>query len=187
MSQTQTYDQSGIEDELGDEYEDVVDMAPPDIKGGRFGFLGDVWRIRRYRKKKRKLLSKGYVQWYLVDDGFPEPKWVKPKFEGGGVREYKYKGERYLFPSDAMVPDKKGGVWTVVHKRGDALPINLRDPSKHSIPTDELQEYTTLRATSSPPSFLGQFDLEADDLLKYGIIAIIGFAVLQGFLGGGLF
>jgi len=169
-------------DEL--EEDETIDLRPPDVKGSRIPG-GEFWKLRRRRKKRKKLVNKGYVQWFLVDDGWPEPRFVQPKAKGAGIPEVKHDGDRYLFPKQSMLPNTTQGMWTVIHRKGEADPINLRDPSKYAIPTDELDEYLNMTVSSSPPSWLGQFDLDAEDIIKYGIAAIIVFALVQGFLGGG--
>lgn len=163
--------------------DEVVELPPPDLKNARFGVLGELWKLRKQHKKRQKLLKDGYLQWYLVDDSYPQPRFVKPEYEGGTIRELKHNGDRYLFPREAMLPSEQQGMWTVVHKVGEADPINMRDPSRHAIPTDALQEYLTMRPASSPPSFFDKLDLEADDLMKYAVCAFIGLALLNA-VGG---
>ncbi len=157
---------------------DVVELPPPNISDSKLS----IWSIWRHRKKTRKSAKKGYVQWILIDSTYPTPKMVKPEPGGGGIPEIKHDGERYLFPRDAMLPSKETGMWTVVHKKGEAEPLNLRDPSRNAIKADELQEYLDLRVSSSPPSWFDNLDLDAADVMKWMMIALVGFAVLQNFL-----
>lgn len=182
-----------VETETGD-FEDVADeetqdpqlveIPPPNIRNTTFGPLQEVWRMWRHRKKRAKLLSNGYVQWYLVEDSYPTPKYVKPELEGGGVPELKHDGERYLFPTDARLASEKQGMWTFAHRKGEALPINLRDSTSNAIGADELEEYLTQRVSSSPPSFWDKFDFEPDEVLKWGlvlfILIIIGYSLVSG-------
>lgn len=168
-----------------DEFDDLVELPPPDLKTTRWGPLGELWKLRKSRRKRQRLAAKGYVQWYLIKNTFPQPKYIQPEDQGGGIWEYKHNGERYLFPKEAMLPSEQQGMWTVVHKAGEADPINLDDPTKHSIPAQVLEEYLHMRPSSSAPSFLDRFDIDADDAIKYAIAGIIVFAVLNSVLGGG--
>ncbi len=186
MSQTSPALQATDEEEQTDSGGDVVELSPPDLKNTRFGKLGEMWALRRHIKKRQKLIEKGYVQWYLIDDTFPEPKFVKPAYEGGTMRELKHDGARYLFPRDAMLPSERQGMWTVVHKVGEADPVNMSDPARNAIPADALQEYITMRPTSSPPSFFDKLDLDMEDALKYLVGAFIGLAILNSVINGGL-
>lgn len=177
-------------EELDEELEDadewaikvgeVVELDPPALRRSRFGMVGELLRTWRYLKKRERLLDKGYVQWLLVDDSYPWPRFIKPAQEGGGIPELEKDGERYLFPKDAMLPDAKQGFWTVVHRKGEADPINLRDPDELAIKTDELHEYLTERMSMSPPGFLDRLDLDARTVMMYGIGAIVAYTVLQG-------
>lgn len=157
-------------------------MPQPNLKTTRFGWFSKVWRIHRHYKKRKKLANKGYVEWYLIDGVWPEPKFIQPEDKGGGLYEYETDGNTYLFPARAMMPNERQGIRTVVHKKGEADPVNLRDPSTNAIPADVLDEYLQLRPTSSPPSWLSQFDVSAEDMVKYAIAAVIAIAVLQGVL-----
>jgi len=175
------------EDALKNGHEEPTEtIEPPEISGARFGALGMLWRMYRQRRKERKYADEGYVQWYLVGAGWPEPKYVKPEGEGGGIPEYEHNDETYLFPTRGRMASRDSGMWTVIHKEGESEPINLRDPTENAIKADELKEYLTKRVTSSPPSFFDNFDLSADNLIKYSIAAIILFALLSSVLGGGL-
>jgi hypothetical protein len=165
---------------------DIVDLQPPDLRTARFGTLGELFRVWRYLDKRRKLANKGYVQWFLVGDTFPTGKFVKPDAKSGGMRELDHDGVTYLFPRDAMLPDENQGVLTFVHKRGDAEPLNLRDPAHESIPADVLDEYLSMRVSASAPSLLDQFDMNPKDLIKYAIGGIILLAIGKGVLEGGL-
>lgn len=164
---------------------DEVDLAPPDIHEGWFATIREFWRLRRHRKKRKKHAKQGYIKWLLINGTYPEAKYVKPKPRGGGLYEYKYKGQRYLMPREAMLPSTREGMWTVVHKEGEVDPINLRDPSAHAIKGDILDEYLTLRVTSSPPSLFDKINLDPKNAITYAIAALIIIVALQGALGGG--
>lgn len=161
-------------------------VEAPDISGARFGTVGMLYRMYRQRQKERKYADKGYVKWYLVGSGWPSPKYVKPEGKGGGVPEYEYEGDTYLFPVRGRMASRDSGMFVAIHKEGEAEPLNLRDPTENAIKADELKEYLTKRVNTSPPSFFDKFDLGADELIKYSIAAIILFALLSSVLGGGL-
>jgi len=160
---------------------EVVELPPPNLKTARFGVL----RMWRREKKRRKLAAKGYVEWYLVGDGYPRPRYVKPDASGGGVPELWYKGEPYLFPRNKRVPRKDSGMWVMMHKRGDAEPINLQNPEKLTIPTDELKQYLETQVTSGAPSTLDKLDLNRSTVIMAVLGLIIVYALMQG-MGGGL-
>lgn len=163
--------------------DDEVTLDPPNIKESLFAPLATYFHLR----KQRKLAGKGYVKWFLVDDGWPRPKFIKPKDKGGGQFEYEHDGETYLFPREAMLPSKDEGMWTVVHDHGDATPRNLRQPTEFTVSAKQLNNYVTSRVTVEPPGWLsGLSDMSAQDLFKYAIMAFIAFVLLQGAMGGGL-
>lgn len=162
---------------------DKVELEPPNIKESLFGPLA----AYRHLRKQRKLAGNGYVKWYLVDDGWPRPKFVKPTDKGGGQFEYEYDDETYLFPREAMLPSKDEGMWTVIHDHGDATPRNLRQPGEFGVSAQQLNNYVTSRVTIEPPGWLsGLSNLGAQDLFKYAIMGFIVLVLLQGAMGGGL-
>lgn len=163
-----------------------VTLEPPDLTSSRFGLLGDLYNIRRFLKKRKKLLGNGYVEWYLINDTIPKPKYIKPTFEGAGIREYKHDGNRYLFPKDQLIPNSQNGMWTAFHQVGDADPLNMTDPKEHSLPADVVEEWSNMRVSSSPPGLLDRLDLTPRQIMQYGIILIIGYAILRGFLQNGI-
>lgn len=165
---------------------ELVRLDPPDIRGARFGMIGEVLSVWRYVTKRRKLLNKGYVQWYLLDDSFPTPRFVKPSGEGGGVPELKYDGTHYWFPKDVMLPDERQGLWTVMHRKGEADPIHLREPNELAVPTKVLTEYLQQRVSSSPPSWLSSLGLSPNEMIQYAIAGVIILALVGGFMNGGL-
>jgi hypothetical protein len=172
---------AGQEDELADIGDDY-DLEPPKIKESIFGPLA-AWR---HERKRRKLAGKGYVQWYLIGSSWPRPKFVKPKDEGGGEFEFEHDGETYLFPREAFLPTEDAGLWTVVHQRGDAEPIDLTEPDEFSISAKQLQNYVTSRVTVEPPGWLSSLSSDPKTLIKYAIFGFIAFVLLQGALEGGI-
>jgi hypothetical protein len=154
----------------------VVNMPQPDLADPTFGAPQRYWRIRRAHKKRRKLSKKGYVRWFLIDETFPEAKFVKPELTGTGVPEVRHDGVPYAFPREAMLADERTGMYTVVHKKGDAEPLNLRDPEKKPLPTDRVEEWLHLQLHKEPPSWL-------DDLLgglsgRDIFLAMLGLVIL---------
>ena len=160
----------------------IVDHRPPSVKTRTWR---QIWRTRRWLKKRQKLIGDGYVQWYLIGDAVPHPKFVKPKRKGGGIPELEHNGETYLFPRDALVASEEGG-WVCMHREGEADPINIADPARLSIPADELKEYLDLRVSSSAPGLLDGLGIDSGDLIKIAIAGIIAFAAFQQMTGGGL-
>lgn len=132
-------------------------LKPPEGLLGKFGGL--LYTAWRQRKQEAALRKKGYVRWYLVGAGWPRPKYVKPKLKNGGVREVEYKGDWYLFPDDALVPGEQTGLWTCIHRVGDAKPIDPRDPDHEPLDADTLADYATRRPAASKPSWWSKFDL----------------------------
>lgn len=143
---------------------------------------GSTWWKRRNRKRKeKKALSAGYVRWYLITDSISTPRYIKPeREEGGSVPEFEYNDETYLFPENAMVPDEEDGVWTVMHREGQAEPINLREGNGDALDANALSEYLTMRVTSQDPSGLslpGLGNLSTQQIMQYGLLVIIVIAV----------
>lgn len=165
---------------------ELVELDPPITAKSRFGTLGAIWRTYRHHRKRKKLRSKGYIQWYLVDDSLKGPMFVKPKYNGGGIRELKHGGCRYLFPDKARVPSEREGFWTFIHRRGEADPINLPEYSSFAIGGDELEQYLSLRVSTSPPSFFDRLDLDAQTVLKWGMVSLVLLAIVWGVMQGGV-
>jgi len=162
----------------------VVNLEPPAVQIASLGLTQTLLRLYSTYRKRRKLATKGYVQWYFMDSTFPTPKYVKPEEQGGGIPELKHDGDRYLFPREALVPSETEGMWTAVHKRGDAMPINLGTPGRPAIESDELEEYLNLRVSAEPPSALDfLFDIEPEQLLTYTIIGLAIFMIAFQVLG----
>lgn len=168
----------GVDDEPEPQ---VVEHPPPrmDTRVWR-----QIWRTRKWLRKREKLIGDGYVQWYLIGDAINHPKYVKPERKGGGIPELEVNGETYLFPPDAKMPSEDG-MWTFIHREGEADPINIREPAQVSIKADELKEYLDLRVSSSAPGLLDGLGLDSGDLIKIAIAGIIGYAMFQQFMGGG--
>lgn len=166
-----------LQDEDGE-----VSLSPPNLKKSWLGLLA-TWR---YLKKQRKLAGKGYVQWYLIGDAWPRPKFVKPEDNGGGEFEYEHDGETYLFPKEAMLPRKDNGMWTVVHHKGDAKPLDLAQPDEFSVSAKQLNNYVTSRVTIEPPGWLSGISTDPSTLVKYAIFAFIAFVLIQGLMSGGM-
>lgn len=163
----------------------LLELPAPELQTARFGWPQKLYRMHRQHKKRRKLANQGYVQWYLIDDTYPTPKFVKPEMKGGGIAEYELDGERYLFPKDAMVASEQQGLWTIVHKKGEADPVNLRDPTAYAIPADSLENYLDMRVNVDPPSWWDSFDLEPAEIFKWLLLGLVGFMILRSVLGGG--
>jgi len=162
----------------------VVKMPQPDLKGSRLGAIGRYYRIHKDWKKRRKLAKKGYVRWFLVDETFPEPKFVKPELKGDGMPEVRVDGKPYAFPRESMLADERTGMYTVVHKKGDAEPINLRDPAKTAIPVDKLDEWINLQLHKDPPSWLDNIDVSPRQIMAFALGATVLIAVIYPMLPG---
>lgn len=168
-----------------DEFEDVDSeetLEPPNIRKSLFGPAAAYLHLR----KKRKLAGNGYVQWFLVHDGWPRPKYVQPEDKGGGQFEYEHKGETYLFPRDAMLASRDEGMWTVIHDKGESVPRNLRQPEQFGLSAKQLHDYVTARVTIDPPGWLSKLNLDPATMIKYALFAFIGFVLLQGMMNGGV-
>jgi hypothetical protein len=175
--------------------DDEVGLPQPDLKGSWVPFSGYL-NVREYIKKRRKLLNSGYVEWYLVEDGIPKPRFIKPtakdgnpnrrffqrRASGGGTPEYEHKGTTYLFPRNGGVPNEQQGLLTYFHTKGDAQPIDLRDPPRPALDPDALKELFDRRVTSDEPSFLERLDLDLSPqmIMAGGIVAIALVSVLMG-------
>jgi len=171
-------------DEWLNEVDGAVELSSPEYNS-RLGAIGNAIKQYRHNKKRKKIGGKGYVQWYLIDDSWPEPKYVKPKRKGGGVREYEHDGEIYLFPREAFLSDRRTGAWTVVHRKGELDPIALQEPGKNALDADSAKKWAELTVTSTPPGLLEKLDLDTSDLMTYLVFGIIALAVGQQVLGGG--
>jgi hypothetical protein len=172
-----------------EEINDVTEWAnPPEIRTGRLGAISEWYSLKKQRRKRRKAANAGVVEWYLVDGAWPEPRYVDPEPDGAGVPEYEHDGKTYLFPKNARVPSERSGMWVVVHERGSAEPLNLRDPARDSMDADVLDEWLTMSVSSSSPGLFDglDFDLDPQTILAGGILLIILWAVASNVLGGGM-
>jgi hypothetical protein len=156
-------------------------ISEPNLKNSWLGVLA-TWR---WLKKQRKLAGKGYVQWYLIGDAWPRPKFIKPEDKGGGEFEYEHDGETYLFPKEAMLPTRTNGMWTVVHRKGESKPENLAEPDEFSVSAKQLNDYVTSRVTIDPPGWLSGLSTDPQTLMKYAIYGFIAFVLIQGAMSGG--
>lgn len=137
------------------------------------------------KHKKERLAGKGYVKWYLVNESFPEPKFIKPEPGKGGIPQYEYEGETYLFPRANRLPSNAEGIWTYIHRKGEAEPMPLRDTNELAIPADVLSEYLTMSVSTGKPKFgFGLGDMGSMDYLRYGILGLIAIFILLEFTGG---
>jgi hypothetical protein len=150
------------------------------------GLLDTVARER----KKKKALGRGMVRWHLIGSSFEEPRYIKPtRTNGGNIPEVEHEGETYIFPEDASVPSEEDGVPVVVHRKGESDPINLRSGWDLAVDSGSLSQYLTLRVTSKRPQSgllggLGGYD--SMTLFRYGLLAIVGFAILWSVTTGGI-
>lgn len=163
--------------------ERVETPEPPFIKSGSFGLLGDVVANYRYRRKLKRKAGEGYVLWEVVDDVRTGPKFVKPKYKGAGIPELKHDGQRYLFPREARVADKRTGMWFYRHEKDDAVPINLQSPDEQALDPGVLQRYTELDLNTESPNWLDNLDLDPQTIFTYLIIGVIGFAIVSQLFG----
>lgn len=170
------------EDDVWPHGRQLVEHEPPRMKVGK---VRQWWRTWRWLKKRRKLIGDGYVKWKLIGDSVNRAKFIKPERKGGGIPEYEHEGETYLFPPGAKVPSEDG-LWVFMHRRGEADPINIRDPARLSLPADELKEYLDLRVSASAPGFFDSLGIDVGDMIKIMVGLIIAYAVFQQVMGGGL-
>jgi hypothetical protein len=163
---------------------EVVELEPPRMQGSRFGLIGQLYKVRQYLRKREKLAARGYVQWYLVDDAFPTPRFVKPRDKGGGCREVEHENAIYLFPDGGGMPAAEQGMWTYIHSRGEPRPVNVREPEWPGMSAEAVKEYATMRVTASAPSFFDKLDIDGEDAVKYALAIGIGVTLVTGAFGG---
>lgn len=139
--------------------------------------------VYREHLERKKIARKGYVQWFLIDSGWPQPRWVQPKQKGGGVPELEHDGHRYLFPKAAMLPSDREGAWTIAHRKGEADPIDLRErePGEPpAIPADSLEDYINIKVTAtSPAGLLGGLDIDPRQVFVIAVMLFVGFLMAQ--------
>lgn len=178
-------DGDGDEGQGGGSPDDVETLPPPRLKKGR---LRQLWRTRKHLKKRRKYLEEGYVEWYLVDGTWPEPKFVKPEMNSRGIPEVEHDGQRYLFPREAMMPEERQGGRVVIHNKSDSDPINIRDPLMPTLSPDEMEEWLDKGVTTSSPGFFDSLDWDIDPkmLIAGAVALILVISVVNNTLGGGM-
>lgn len=179
---TATTDTGGYDAVTDTETDDPpkVDLDPPDIKTATFGLPQILLRMWWHRRKRRKLAKSGYVEWYLIDGTFPTPSYIKPSDEGGAMLEYEHGDQTYLFPRQAAIATERQGMWTYIHRKGEADPINLRQSNRHSVDAGALQEYLDMRVSKEPPSWLGNLNITPKHIVGAAIAMIVIYALLQG-------
>jgi len=156
-------------------------------EGRKSGAISTILRER----KKNKALDQGVVRWHVIGSAFEKPKYVKPeRTEGGNIPEIKQDGDTYYFPEEATVPSEEEGVPVIIHRKGESDPLSLRDSWDLAVDAGTLSEYLTLRVTSKQPSAglmdgLGLGDYDSMTIFRYGILGIIGFAIIWEMVGGG--
>lgn len=163
---------------------ELVDLPPPQVKtGGLYAFAKELWH---YKKQQKQLLGKGYVKWLLLEDGWPTPKFVKPVVTGGGIPQIVYGKEAYLFPQSATVPDVRTGLRTIVHRKGEADPVNLPEPNRLAIGAAELYEYLNKELiTKAPKSWKRSFglDLTPQQIMMLGVAGFLILMAIGSYLG----
>lgn len=167
---------------------DVVSLDPPTMRGSRFGVIGEMLKTWRYLNKTEKLAGKGYVKWYLIDDTFPKPKFVKPEDENGtGIPRVEHDDGVYLFPRDAAKGSAENGMWTFIHQAGDAEPLNIHDYRETVLKPEEVEEWLTQTVSSEQPTD-GLLDIFGDVDPRVLIGGGIAFAVVWSVMssGGGI-
>lgn len=153
------------------------------------GKLSSLAKAYGGNREKARALKKGYIRWHVVGSNFSEPRYVNPEQEGSGIPELEYNGQTYLFPPDATVPAQEEGVPVMIHRKGEAEPINLEDSWNEAIDAGSLKQYLTERVTSEAPEetgggMLGSLaDMDSMAILRYGIIAMVVVFVALEVLG----
>jgi len=137
-------------------------------------------------KEKQKALGDGMVRWHVAGSAFSKPMYVKPEKKGGGnLPQVEHEGETYYFPDDAAVPSEEEGVPTVVHRKGESDPVNLRDGWELAVDAGTLSAYLTQMVTADKPKQslldgLGLAGMDSMDMLRYGLLILVGgFILLQ--------
>jgi hypothetical protein len=178
-------DRPSLEEEveaLTEQAGDEIALKPPDIGRSILGALA-LWR---HKSKEQKLARKGYVKWYRLGAGLSRPKWVKPSQESAGLPEITSGGEKYYFPTDALVVDSTSGAYVAIHEEGSAMPLNLADPPLPPVPVELLQRVIDLEAESEAPGWLSGLSITPKKLLWGFIGFILVFSLVMQVFGGGL-
>lgn len=148
----------GIEervDQIIDNADNEIEFEPPDISRSPM----DYFRVMRHYQRQSKLAKKGYVKWYRLGSTLSRPTWVKPELEGAGKPKITIDDQPYYFPKEAMVSDTLTGAWVALHRKGEADPLNLRDPAYPGIETDLLERTINMEAENKPPGLLDKLSL----------------------------
>jgi len=69
-----------------------------------------------------------------------------------------------------MVPSERQGAWTVMHRKGNADPINPDDQDELAIPADALADYLSRGVTVDPPGLFANINAK---VLLYGCLGIL--------------
>jgi len=172
-------------DDLPADAEGYVSLPAPDLSGSRFGLLGRLWTLYKHHIRRRRLAKKGYVQWYRIENGtFSGPHYVRPEADAESPIPFvSHDDGRYFFPDAAMVTDTSVGMWTAVHRKGEADPINLRDGDADAIPAEAAEAWSEMTVTAQKPGGLlgGLGDITPRKMLA---LAIAGVMVLSVVMGG---
>lgn len=160
----------------------AIDLPRPVVRSPRFGLVSVLWGLYSHYRKRKKVGKEGYVQWFIVDDGWPSPIYVKPESKAGGLPEYEYNGKTYLFPRQGRLPDSTTGMWTVVHSKDDAIPLNIDVSGRPTLDPRVLNEYATMRPSASPPSVLDRLDLDPQTIFYVGLAGLLLLTGLSNFL-----
>jgi hypothetical protein len=166
----------------------VERVDAPDLGSPRFGIFSILWSLFKHHKRRKRKARKGYIKWFLVGSTWPAPRYVKPEPDDGGQPAVRVDGQRYLFPQDARTPSVKDGMWTVIHRKGEAEPIDPRanegNPLAGKLNAATLDSYARMAVTSTSPSLLAGYDKST--LMRYGIFGLGAFLMMYHFLGPGL-
>lgn len=160
--------------------DDSTTFEAPDVKGGYFGVLGRFVRYYLRDKRLRRKAGEGYILWYLIEDGHPNPKFIKPESDGAGVPEYEHGDDLYLFPYSARYAHKDTGMWVVYHQKGDSLPMTMHANDEPSLEPGVTQQFSQLKPQTDPPSWFDDIDITMKQVFMGLLAFIVIFAVLQG-------
>lgn len=171
-------------DDLPDDAKGYVNLNNPSVSGARFGLLGELWGCYKHYLRRRRLAKKGYAQWFRIENGtLSGPHYVRPEADAESPIPFvEHDGGRYFFPDKAMVSDTSVGMWTAVHRKGEADPINLRDGDEDAISAEAAQKWSEMAVTSEKPGGLlgGLGDLSAQQMMAIAIGGVVLVTVLMG-------
>lgn len=178
---------------------DAKDLEVIDDLEGAEGFEMTSYRDGRKKgaistllreRKKQNALDKGVIRWHVIGSAFEKPKYIKPeRKEGGNIPEVEHDGDTYYFPNEASVPAEEEGVPVVVHRKGESDPLNLRDDWDLAVDAGTLTQYLNLRVSSQKPATglldgMGLGDYDSMTIFRYGILGIVGLAIVWELIGG---